>query len=100
MKQITLFVLKYCGYCRRALQLIDSVKADHADLEPVPIHIIDEGEQRELARKFDYYFVPTFYIESVKIHEGPVDYNQVLAILRQAQEAQDDPANGTRSGQG
>lgn len=91
MKQITLFILKYCGYCRRALQLIDAVKAEHAELQPVPIRIIDEGEQRELARQHDYYFVPTFYIDSVKIHEGPVDHDQVLAILRQAQEAQAGP---------
>ncbi len=91
MKQITLFILKYCGYCRRALQLIDTVKAEHAELQPVPIRIIDEGEQRELAGQYDYYFVPTFYIDSVKIHEGPVDHDKVLAILRQAQEVQAGP---------
>ena len=94
MKPITLFTLKYCGYCRRALQLIEAVQAGHAELSQVPIHIIDEGEQRELARQYDYFFVPTFYIDGVKIHEGPVDQDRVLAILRQALKTAPDQDNG------
>ncbi len=84
MKPITLFVLKYCGYCRRALQHLEAVKAEHPELARVPLAVIDEAEQRELARQYDYYYVPTFYIGDEKVHEGPISREQVLGILERA----------------
>jgi glutaredoxin len=77
-----MFVLRYCGYCRRALQLIEAVRSENPELAPVEIEIIDEGEQRELARRYDYYYVPSFYLDRQKLHEGPVDRQQIKAILQ------------------
>ena len=84
MKPITLFVLKYCGYCRRARQHLDSVLAEQPELAAVPLTVIDEAEQRELARQYEYYYVPTFYIGDEKVHEGPVSREQVAGILQRS----------------
>ena len=89
MQQVTLFILKYCGFCRRALSLLDEVRGENEDLRRVPLRIIDEGEERELARQYDYYYVPTFYAGERKVHEGPVDRETIRSILQDALEAQD-----------
>ena len=34
--------------------------------------MIEESEQPALADTFDYYYVPTFYVDGVKVHEGGV----------------------------
>ncbi|NLM79498.1 MAG: thioredoxin [Ruminococcaceae bacterium] len=86
MQQVTLFVLKYCGYCRRARQLLDEVLAAEEVLRSVPLRIIDEGEERELAQQYDYYYVPTFYIGDRKVHEGPVNREQISNIFHEALE--------------
>ena len=49
----------------------------------------DEGEDKmlnALADTFDYYYVPTFYVDGVKVHEGGVYPEEVEKILRSALE--------------
>ena len=84
MQKVTLFILKYCIFCRRALNLLEDVLNENDALRAVPLRIIDEGEERELARQYDYYYVPTFYIEDRKVHEGPVDREKIKLILQEA----------------
>ena len=86
MQQVTLFILPYCIYCRHALKLIESVRSEQDCLKAVPIRIVDERKDRELAMQHDYFYVPTFYIGDRKVHEGPVNKGQVLSILREALE--------------
>ena len=84
MGKLTIFKLKYCGFCRNALQYVDELVESTPEFKNIEIEMIDEGEQRELAKTFDYYYVPTFYIGSKKVHEGPVNREDVQNILRQA----------------
>ncbi len=87
MKKLTVFKLKYCGYCRRALQYMEDSIAEHPEYKDLSIELIDEREQYQLAKQYDYFFVPTFYIGDEKVHEGAVSYDQVKKILKRAYEA-------------
>lgn len=85
MAKITIFVLKYCGFCRTALQYLDSILAEHPEYRQVEIEKVDEAVERERARAHDYFYVPTFYIGDRKVHEGAVrDKSQIEAILKEA----------------
>lgn len=91
-KCVRIFKLTYCGYCRRALQYVDELKAENPEFAALEIETIDEREEAEEAKKHDYYYVPTFYIGDEKVHEGAVTREQVEEILRRAceeEEAQD-----------
>jgi len=37
-----------------------------------------------VADGYDYYYVPTFYVDGVKVHEGGIYPDEVEAILRKA----------------
>ena len=84
MKPVKLFYLKNCPFCRKALRYIDEVKAAHPELAAVGIELIEESEQPAVADGYDYYYVPTFYVDGVKVHEGGIYPDEVEAILRKA----------------
>ena len=84
MKHVRLFYLKNCPFCKKALRYIEELKAAHTELASVEIEMIEESEQPEVADRFDYYYVPTFYVDGVKEHEGGIYPEEVECILRKA----------------
>ena len=85
MKRITLFYLENCPFCKKAMAAIDELKKQdrYKDIE---IEMIEESKQPEVADKYDYYYVPTFYIDGRKVHEGGIFPDEVKAVLDQALE--------------
>ncbi|MDD4796211.1 MAG: thioredoxin family protein [Eubacteriales bacterium] len=81
MKPIMLFILHNCPYCRQALAYLEQLKGENSAYAQLPIRTIDEGKQSELANQYDYYYVPTFYVDGVKKHEGAVTKEQVKTVL-------------------
>ena len=86
MKPVTLFYQPRCPFCKKALRYIDEARAAHPELAAVGIEMIEESEQSDLADTFDYYYVPTFYVDGVKVHEGGIYAEEVEKILRSALE--------------
>ena len=86
MKPIILFYQARCPFCKRALKYIDELKEEHPELQMLSIEMIEETQQPDVADRYDYYYVPTFYIDGVKAHEGGIYKNEVEALLRQAME--------------
>lgn len=86
MKPVKLFYLKSCPFCRKALRFIEEAKAAHPELAGVGIELVEESEQPALADTFDYYYVPTIYVDGVKVHEGGIYPEEVEKILRSALE--------------
>lgn len=86
MKPVKLFYLKTCPFCKKALRYIEEVKAAHPELAAVEIELIEESEQSALADRYDYYYVPTFYVDGEKVHEGGIWPDEVEAVLRKALE--------------
>jgi len=50
----------------------------------IPLTIIDEVEEPDVAAKFDYYYVPTYYIEGDKVHEGAASFEIVKKVFDDA----------------
>ena len=86
MKRVKLFYLKNCPFCKKALRYIEELKAEHAELAAVEIEMIEESEEPGVADTFDYYYVPTFYVDGVKVHEGGIYPDEVEKVLRSALE--------------
>ena len=87
MKPVKLFYLRNCPFCKRALRYIDEAKAAHPELAAVEIELVEESEEPEVADRYGYYYVPTFYVGGEKLHEGGIYPDEVEAVLRKALEA-------------
>ena len=86
MKRIQLFYLKNCPFCKKAFRYIEEAKAAHPELQSLQIELVEESEELALADQYDYYYVPTFYIDGVKVHEGGIYPEEVEPLLRKALE--------------
>ena len=58
------------------------LKQEHPEFKDVVLETIDELEEPELADTFDYYYVPTFYVDGEKVHEGGIYKPEVEKLLR------------------
>jgi glutaredoxin len=70
MKEVKMFMTETCPHCKKAFSLMEEICREHPEYETVKIEKIDETKEADYAAKFDYYYVPTFYVGGVKIHEG------------------------------
>lgn len=84
MKPITMFMMRTCPHCQRAFQWMDEVKQEHPKYARCALTMVDEREQPELAGRYDYYFVPTYYVGDEKVHEGPASKEIVEAVFAEA----------------
>jgi thioredoxin 1 len=70
MKKILMFTMASCPYCQNAHRWMNELLKEHPEYKEIEIEIIDEVEQPELADTYDYYYVPTYYVDGTKVHEG------------------------------
>ncbi len=85
MKNNELFITSWCPFCKKVLSYLDEIKNEYPDFKDIRIKVIDEEIEVDYASSKDYYLVPTFYIDGVKIHEGKMSKEMLLNILKQAQ---------------
>jgi glutaredoxin len=65
-----LFITSWCPHCRKARVYIDQLFEEKPAYKDIPLRIIDEEKEKAFADQFDYYRVPTFYVDGKKVHEG------------------------------
>ncbi|MEG0277233.1 MAG: glutaredoxin [Coprobacillus sp.] len=65
-----LFILEHCPHCKRARSWIHELCDENPQYREIPIELIDEAKEVELADSYDYYLVPTFFDGDNKLHEG------------------------------
>ena len=70
MREIKLFIKETCPHCRKAAEIMEEIFAGHPEYKSIPLEIIDETKEPDYVSKFDYYYVPTFYVGEDKLHEG------------------------------
>ncbi|MHC6181240.1 glutaredoxin family protein [Clostridium sp. JNZ X4-2] len=70
MKPVHMFVTSWCPYCKQALSWMNELQSKTPEYKNVDVEIIDEEKQPEIAKKYDYYYVPTYFVGNTKIHEG------------------------------
>ncbi len=83
MKAIKLFYLENCPYCRQARAIMEEL-LKNPKYQGLEITMIEESRQKELADQYDYYYVPTFYVEEEKICEGILTEKEILEVLERA----------------
>ena len=61
MKELKIFYLEGCPYCRKAMTALEELKAETPEFDKVGIEWIEETRSPEIADKFDYYRVPSIF---------------------------------------
>ncbi len=84
MKKVTMFYLSNCPHCKKAFDMIDKLTELDSDFGKVEIEKIEESKQPDIANSYDYYYVPTFYVNGEKLHEGTPTLEAVKAVLETA----------------
>ena len=84
MKEMTLFYLENCPYCKRARAYMDELYAEKPAYRDIPLKLVEERQEKALADQYDYYYVPTFYLDGEKVSEGAIDKAGVQAVLEKA----------------
>ena len=84
MKKITMFILENCPYCRDALRFMEELYKRDTRYRSIPLQKIDEKKHPDIANKYDYYYVPTFYIGDKKVHEGAASMQAVKRVFDEA----------------
>lgn len=69
-----------CPHCQLALRLLDQLLAEDK-YKGIEIEKINEKEHPEIADQYDYYYVPTFYVDGEKVHEGHAEMEDVRKVL-------------------
>lgn len=70
MKKVLMMIQETCPYCKKAMQLMDELKGENPGFEEVEIKIVDENKEPLFAQSLDYWYVPTFFVDREKLHEG------------------------------
>ncbi len=79
-----MFMTSWCPHCRKATTYIDQLKSENPRYQDVEIVMVDEDKERAYADRFDYYLVPTFYVDGEKVHEGASSLEIVRGVLERA----------------
>ena len=70
MKNVEIFYLRSCPYCRNARKAIGELTAETPAYADIAIDWIEESEQPELADSRDYMSVPTIFFNGEKLYEA------------------------------
>ena len=84
MKELTILITDWCPYCNRALKWVDELQKEDSRFKEIAVTVIDEEKEPELSKKFDYYYVPTYYVGDIKLHEGATSKEQLIAAFEEA----------------
>jgi thioredoxin 1 len=68
--ELKLFYMQGCPYCQCAFKVIDELIAEHPEYAKIKITKIEENTEPEVASQYDYYHVPTFFLDKKKLYEA------------------------------
>ena len=84
MRPLTMFYLEDCGYCTKARKALSELYEENAAYKSVPIEMIEESRQPELADRYDYYAVSSFFDGKEKLFEAHLfmSYEDIRAEVK------------------
>lgn len=85
MKEIKLMMFDTCPHCHRAEAFIKELQKEERYKDLV-ITRINEQLEPERAAQYDYYYVPTFFVDEKKLHEGVIQLEDVRRVFEAALE--------------
>lgn len=83
-KSVQLFHVEACPYCQETRGWIRDLKNQYPELRALQIELIDEKKQPDIAVQYDYWYVPTFFVDGNKVHEGVCSKETTEHVLRLA----------------
>ncbi len=86
MRELIYFRQSYCPYCKQANNYLDELKKENPKYCRIPINIIDEAKKPRIAKQYDYWYVPCFFMDNTKLHEGVATKENIRAVLDKALE--------------
>ena len=84
MQGLTLFYQEGCPHCKLAQQSLAELQEENPAYKQIPIERIEESQHPEIAEKWDYYYVPTFFMGKEKLMEGHMEKADVKQVLDRA----------------
>ena len=70
MKEIEIFYLSSCPYCRNARKAIAELCEEKPAYDSLQLKWIEESEQPAIAEQYDYYSVPSLFYKGEKLYEA------------------------------
>ena len=83
-KEVLMMVMAGCPHCRRAFEMMETLRAANSAYQGVTVKVVDETQEPAFAETLDYYYVPTFFVDGVKVHEGRPTLEAVEAMFQAA----------------
>lgn len=83
-KHVKMMMLDRCPHCKRAFEMINELKEENSDYAEVEIEVIEETREADKTKGYDYWYVPTFFVDDVKIHEGVPTKEKVEQVFIEA----------------
>jgi thioredoxin 1 len=63
---------------------MEELKKENPKYAGVEVKVIDEEKEPEFAKQYDYYYVPTYFVDGVKVHEGVPSKDIVREVYEKA----------------
>lgn len=79
---IQLFHFEACPYCQQVFRWMAELKNEQPALQSVEVETIDERLHPDYPAPGYYYYVPTFFVDGKKVHEGAATKAIVENVLR------------------
>ncbi len=86
MKSILMFVMASCPYCQKATCYMEELMKETPRYKNIPIRRVDETLDPDTADAYDYYYVPTFFVDDEKVHEGAASREDIRRVFEMAME--------------
>ncbi|MDP4143357.1 MAG: thioredoxin family protein [Bacillota bacterium] len=84
MKPVIMLITDWCPYCKQASGWMRELSAENPKYADIEVRVIDEEREPEAAKQYNYYYVPTYYVDGVKIHEGVPTKDIVREVFEKA----------------
>ena len=84
MKEVKMFMFEGCPHCKKAQELIEALKEKCNEYAQIKILSVDEKKDPQIADAYDYYYVPAFFVDEVKVHEGVPSEEKIIIVLDKA----------------
>ena len=86
MKPVTMFILEDCPYSKQACEWMSELKNENPKYKQVEVNIIDEDKHPDIAERYDFERVPTYFVNGIKAHEGAATKDIVRNVFEAASE--------------
>lgn len=83
-KPVRMMIQAGCPHCAQAKRYMKELEAEHPEYKDVQIEMIDELKEPALADSLDYWYVPTYFVDGQKVHEGVITKDDVNRVYQAA----------------